>query len=267
MLNFTNVQDLGNYPTLSPAIVEILSIVDRDDTSVEDVAALVAMDKVLYASLFKFVNSAAFGLRKQPNTVEEAINYLGLYGVKDLIFLLASRNFFSSPNDWEQSLFIAFVVKKLALRLGLNQKLASDIYMAGLVHDVGAMAFDKNLKKQHEEEINKEDLYLRLAAEKGVFGLHSLELSYQILEASEVPKAVLDIISTQSLVHDHESYTLANSLIDLANDLFYVDLADRRDLDEVIESEKFKKIDFDKLKLDLKFLRKMNSEIQYFVDY
>ena len=261
------IKDLDDFSRLSPAAVEILSIVDRRDITTEDLIDLVSIDKVLYASLFKYVNSVAFGLRRSPKDLKEALNYLGLQGLKDLIFLLAAKKMFNCPHNWEHSVFVAFAAKKLALRLGLQQKHASDIYIAALVHDIGSMAFDVKSDSRYSTIREEEDLYLRLSMEKGLFGVNSIEISHQILSACEIPKPILKIIASQALAHDHESFTIENALIDLSNGLAYIDYHDQRDLDELLDTAISKRFNLEGLKLNLKFVGKIHREVRDFVDH
>ena len=257
----SSFKNIDQFPTLSPAAVEILSIADRPETTIEDLANLVMIDKVLYANVYKYVNSAAFALRRSPDHIEEALHYLGIYGLRDLIFMLAARKLFNHKHNWEHSLFVAYVAKKLAFKLGFKPRDASRVYISALVHDIGAMILDSEFSKEYEAIKAEENLYLRYSMEKGLFGVNSIELSCEVLTASDIPESILKIIRRQSLIHDHKSYELENALIDLAHSLAFVDPYDQRDLDDVMMQDYIKRFGLNKLDLNLNFLKKVHKEL------
>jgi HD-like signal output (HDOD) protein len=259
-------KELDSISRLSPAAVEIISVVDRKETTIDDIVELVSIDKVLYASLFKYVNSVAFGLRRSLSDLKEALNYLGLQGLRDLIFLLAAKKMFNCSHNWEHSVFVAFTVKKLALRFGLQQKHTSDIYIAALVHDMGSMVLDAKFGTTYQELREEEDLYSRFSMEKGLFGVNSIEISHQILSDCDIPKKILKIIESQALAPDHESYTLENALIDLANRISFMDFHDQIDLDDLMETTVSKRFDLQALNLNLKFIKKICNEVGDFLN-
>ncbi|MCE2928136.1 MAG: HDOD domain-containing protein, partial [Candidatus Caenarcaniphilales bacterium] len=137
------IKELDGLGSLSPVAVELINIIDKPKTKIEEIESLVKLDKVLYANVFKYLKSAAFGLRRVPTNIEEAIHYLGLHGLRDLIFLLASRKFFSGSNNWAKSVFVAFAARKIANRLSLHPNISSNIYSAALMYDLGFLVLLK----------------------------------------------------------------------------------------------------------------------------
>lgn len=263
-LKLKEVDCLSN---LSPVLIEILNILDSPHTTVEEISRLVCLDKVLYANVFKYVSSAAFAMRKAPQTIEEAINYLGLYGLRDLIFILAARKMFISNSHWQSSVFIAFCAKRLAQKLGLKPNEVSNIYIAALMYDMGAYVLSTRHKQVYEKVLASENLFERFVLEDRIFGTNSIQLSYEILSSYDFPKPILNIIQAQSHYYDHQDYKLANAIIDLATQLGSVDAPDERDLLDIFSSEAVVKFGLASTNIDTRFIHKLNSEIVEFTQF
>lgn len=225
------MNELDSLSFLSPAAIEILNIIDRPHTSLQAITDLILLDQVLYANIMKYTKSAAFTLRRSPITLEEAINYLGLYGLRDLIFFIAARRMSYYPDTWYQNVFRAFCAKKLAQKMGLEPKQVSNIYIAALMYDFGG-----------------------------------IELSYQILLDCNLPEVILNIIKTQSLDWQESNYQITNSLIDMANQLTFLEYADEYDLDELMSQPKYIKFNLRLTELNAYQVRKMHHDIKDLIE-
>lgn len=255
------LKEIDVLSNLSPVLIEILNIIDSPQTSIGDISRLVCLDKVLYANVFKYVSSAAFAMRKAPQTIEEAINYLGLYGLRDLIFILAARKMFISASHWQSSVFIAFCAKRLAQKLNLKPAEVSNIYIAGLMYDIGSYVLSTRHKQKYSEVLEKEILFERFNLENQLFGTNSIQISYEILSSYDFPKPILSMIQSQELHYEDTDYKLSNAIIDIATQLGSIDAPDERDLLDIFTSPAAIKVGLGRLNIEPKFIHKLNSEI------
>ncbi len=258
------LKEIDCLSNLSPVLIEILNILDLPQTGVEDIARLAALDKVLYANIFKYVNSAAFGLRKSPSNIEEAINYLGLYGLRDLIFILASRKMFIRTAHWQSSVFIAFCAKRLAQRLNLKPNTISDIYIAALMYDMGSFVLSTRHKNDYDKVLGEENLFDRFNKEQELFGTNTIRISNEILGSYDFPKPILNIIKAQELDFNHTDYRVANAIIEIATSIGNLDYPDERDLIDICNSDVAIKFGINNLNIGTKFIHKLNQEIEEF---
>lgn len=256
------INKLDQLAVLSPVAIEILNIVDKPKVNIKEISDLILLDQVLYAHVMKYTRSAAFALRRNPNTVDEAINYLGLYNLRDLIFFIASKNIFSCPENWQQNVLRAFLAKKLALKMNLEPNLVSNVYIAALMYDIGAQFLERRYRNEYQFIDFEEDLYKRLQLEKHKFGINSVELSYELLSDCNLPINILNIIKNQALNWQEEDYHLFNSLIDLANRLSYLSFADELDIDELMTQASYIKFDLHKARLTASQVRKMHQDVK-----
>ncbi|MFP5222519.1 MAG: response regulator [Acidobacteriota bacterium] len=144
----TIVARMDTLPTLPRVHQEIMRELQKPEPSINLVSELITQDMGLSASIMKMVNSAFFGLKTKVSSLHHAINLLGL----DIISALAlSAHMFSSfdPSKipgfdldklWGHSLSTGLLAKAVGRAEGLSTQEQDDLYIAGILHDVGKLA-------------------------------------------------------------------------------------------------------------------------------
>lgn len=79
-----HLKDVEELPSLPAVLPKLLEVLDRKDSDAEDVSEVLRMDPALTAKVFRLINSAYYGLRRQINSVREAITYIGFNTVRNL---------------------------------------------------------------------------------------------------------------------------------------------------------------------------------------
>lgn len=260
------LKELDTFNNLSPAAIELINKIDKPDTNIQEIIELVYLDRVLYASILKYSQSAALGLRRSPTTIEEAIPYLGLYGLRDLIYIINSKNIFKNLDSWYRSIFTAFCTKKLSQKLELNQKLSSDNYIAALLFDMGSNLLASRFSKEYQRINLIEKLNERYRIETLKFGIASSDISYELLANYNLSNSILEIIKTQSLDEESE-YKQTNALIDLSYQLSFLELIDEKDLEEILDSPICKKFKLNHLNICSKSIRKLHIDVKEFISF
>lgn len=256
------VNELQSLNFLSPAVIEIINIIDKPGTKIDDLLPLILVDRVLCTNIFKYLSSAAFGMRRRPEDLREAINYLGLFGLKDLIFLIASHAYFKEYDEWYCNIFTAFCAKKLAERLGYNPQETSQIYMAALICDIGVLVLKKKYKQAYCEIDEKENLYDKINLENKKFGTNRVATSYELLSNYGLPEEILKIVKNQENEWTSENYRMENMLIDTAYELSYLDFADELDLDHILNSPRSVKYKLNEITLTSKAVRALHQQVR-----
>jgi putative nucleotidyltransferase with HDIG domain len=135
-----------------PALPEVLMRLDamlRDsDVDLRKVSDLAATDAVLAGQIVRMANSAYYSRGGSSLTgLSPAIQRLGLRALRGLVYALAMpRLFKEEPSEfpsrelWRHSLTVAALSSEIASSLGLPQSLRDEAWLAGLVHDIGALA-------------------------------------------------------------------------------------------------------------------------------
>ncbi len=140
------IKQLGNLPAM-PAILsrlcETLSY-KSNQIDVDKVVEQISYDKSLAAQCLRLANSALFRQRGDVSSVREAVFALGLWRIRDLAFSCSLPMMFANLKStvgkevfWRHALGTALVAQGLAHELGV--KGAEEIYLAGLLHDIGIL--------------------------------------------------------------------------------------------------------------------------------
>ncbi len=91
------ISSVGSLPSQPEIHSQILKELKTDNTSVKKVADLISKDVGITAKLLQMVNSAFFGLPSHVESVQHAINLLGLDTVQSIVFSAGVFSQFKDP--------------------------------------------------------------------------------------------------------------------------------------------------------------------------
>ncbi len=204
---------IDDLPSISPAVLKLIQIIDLPKTTRDDVLKLITLDQVLFANAFKYANSAAIGAVKRLTSLTEIIDILGFNIIKNIAILSSLKKAVVNKNIWSLSVFLGISAKAIAKKLNLSNKDAEDLYMAGLLLTYGSFALSYFYPELYKEINPDLDLEARLNAEKNIFGINHLELSAMILRKWGLPESVTNIIESHALI---ASYSTNNHILALS---------------------------------------------------
>ena len=97
------------------------------------------------AKLLQLVNSAFFSLAARVNSIQRAVNILGIETIKALILSAKIFSQFERPGLpsvstlWDHSLMTAMIARSIATQEDLEQNQIDEAFTAGLLHDIGQL--------------------------------------------------------------------------------------------------------------------------------
>jgi putative nucleotidyltransferase with HDIG domain len=101
------------------------------------------MDPVLAGLLIQTANSAYYSPMKRISSLPHAISYIGIEVARKVLLAPTFRPNFASGRQhqlWNHSLDVAHVAEHLATLCKIQVD-PSEVFLAGLVHDIGRLAF------------------------------------------------------------------------------------------------------------------------------
>jgi HD-like signal output (HDOD) protein len=151
------VPRLGKLPSLPATYFEVLKRSESPNSSVESIAEVIARDPALTARLLQMVNSPACGLPEKITNPAEAVAGLGLETVKSLVLCLqlfaqaapVKGASFSLDQLWHHSFSVAKLAARIVHRCIASERMASEAYTAGLLHNIGQIVLATNLSKEY----------------------------------------------------------------------------------------------------------------------
>ncbi len=239
ILTKANIESLAEkLPAISPAAIQLVSLIDNPRTTRDQIVELVGVDETLLAQCFKQANSVALGFNREYKSIQSIVDVLGFSYIRKVGLFVAAKSVIDDPTVWFESVFLAVASQYVARKSGLSSIDADKVYMAGLFLNFGSYFFKKFYPAIYANIQSTKSFPLRMQQEKTEFGVTFPEVSAMILETYDVPAPVLDIIRKQELVYG-EGMTNENAFIEIARLMLNLQTADedtiraRLDINEV----------------------------------
>jgi len=201
IVKLVNKSDISS---IKQTVTRIIQIINDPDSSARDLKNLIEVDPPLTAKLLKLANSAFYGYPKTISNIQEAIVCIGFDAVQELalsqkvceLFKKADYiNGYSRPALWKHSVAVALCSKFIYRReLG---KLGENIYVAGLLHDIGIIVLDQFCHERFREIIKK---YRReknnlINVESAILGFNHTDIACALMIDWEFPDEIVKIIT------------------------------------------------------------------------
>lgn len=135
-------------PPLPDLVAVVLTALNKQETEPQDLEQLMQNDQVLVAKMLAMVNSPFYGLSRTIRTVREAVMVLGFRGVRSLVLATSTAKFLQRDYScyghgpkglWLHAICVAAGAKALARECKLGAEAAEQMFVAGLLHDIGKM--------------------------------------------------------------------------------------------------------------------------------
>jgi putative nucleotidyltransferase with HDIG domain len=217
------LQGIHTLPSLSSAVMELLSSLNQDDIDNEVLATKIGQDPALTARTLKLANSSFYGMSFKSKTLREAVSVLGSRTVRRLATSAAMVDTFSSDircgfdvkTLWQHAIAVALCAGELAAAASVNPDMA---YVAGLLHDVGRLvlatqcpadyALAMAYRAEHDCSV--------LQAERHQFGTDHAAVGEALIQHWRLPEELQQAIANHHTAQETEKQMLP--LIVLAAD-------------------------------------------------
>ncbi len=194
------IEDLPMFPD---SIVRMTKLVNDPESKMSEIASTISSDISLSTDLLKLVNSAMFSLSSPCSSIADAVKFVGIRGIKNLIISVASINLLKPDGSgakrdlWEHAYKTAFYSYNIARNFCASNKLVlENSYVCGLLHDMGKLIFEtahpdviKNIKKICAAKNIPAEL-----VEKLIAGVNHGEIGALVAEKWNLPKIIVDVI-------------------------------------------------------------------------
>jgi HD-like signal output (HDOD) protein len=155
------IGQMKSLPSLPILYNEIMAKLKNPDVQMSDITGVISRDLGMTAKILQLVNSAFFGSPYHVTDLNAAVSYLGL----DIITsLFVSVHIFSEFQDlkiegfsmedlWKHSLNTATLANKISKLESRNNTIATEAFVAGILHDSGRIVLAANFPKRYQDAI------------------------------------------------------------------------------------------------------------------
>jgi HD-like signal output (HDOD) protein len=201
-------RNLASFPLVFEKVNEVI---DRPESSAEDIAAALETDQALSARLLRIANSAFYGFPSAVESVRQAVVILGTRQIRDLMMATLAINQFKGiapslvnmSDFWRHSLATALCARAFARRR--REPNIERFFISGLLHDVGGLVLYQSEPTMAARALERhaETGELLHACEARVFGFDHADVGAALLSAWRFPAAI------QAVVGGHHRFGVA----------------------------------------------------------
>ena len=144
-----NESDISSIKSTVSAIIQVIN---DPKSSAKDLKPIIEVDPPLTAKMLRLANSAFYGYPKTINDIQEAVVCIGFDAIKELALSQKVSELFNQDDPfagysravlWKHSIAVGLCGKLLYQKL-LKEK-GDNIYVTGLLHDIGIIVEDQFL--------------------------------------------------------------------------------------------------------------------------
>ena len=197
------IEAIEQLKPVSDVTGKVMALLDDPDCGMSDLADIIRYEPALTANVLKLANSAYFGLPGKMYDTKQAIVYLGMTQVVDLVLLISCSDSFSGSHGgyglddgelWKSAVSAAILANDLAKVKGLKQ--TSLFFTGALLRDIGKVVMDQHVKSAIGPIMNrvKTQNITFIEAERHVLGFDHSQVGAMIAENWLFPNPLQCII-------------------------------------------------------------------------
>jgi len=185
-------------PTLPAVAVKIIELANDPNADIGTICQYISMDPVLSAKLLRTANTPLYKSRRIATNIRQAVSILGTHTVLVIALsfslshtlmkasLSVEDKVFDGHVFWRRSIASALACRALGEKLGLSY--LDDLFLAGLIQEIGIIAFWALMPEAYEKIfITTTDHDTLLKTERETFGCGHDELGYALLKKWHIP--------------------------------------------------------------------------------
>lgn len=158
----TLVNKTLELPTIPEVLLKLNDVVQNPASSAEDVAKVIAMDPSVATNVLRIVNSAYYGLQVRVSSVSLAVSIMGFNMTRKIALKAAVFSVFGKKKEkvahfdpiafWKHSIYTGTAARRIgAICPRFAGTHAEDLYICGLLHDIGKIILLENATKKYVE--------------------------------------------------------------------------------------------------------------------
>lgn len=217
------VNQVGNLPPLPQAAQKALALIRDSKSNMSSVSDVLGKDQVLTSLILRMANSVYYGLTFPVTTVQQAAVVLGQSTIQSIILAASVAPYLERPIPgygldrgelWRHSIGIAAGARFVAEPYG--NEAAETAYHAGLLCDIGKLAFEFLLRKEQQKFSNWKNMSFE-DLENKLFGINHADLGAEIARRWRLADPIIAAIQFHHSPHLAGEHSLIASAVHVAD--------------------------------------------------
>jgi HD-like signal output (HDOD) protein/CheY-like chemotaxis protein len=197
------VGGVRRLPSAPGAYFELTRVIANEKSSAADVASVIKRDVAMCAKLLQLVNSSFVGIGRRISSVDQAVQFLGLNLVKNLVLSLHVFHMdrgteelpgFSIEHAQRHAILTGTIGAKMVSE---DPRLSEDAFMAGMLHDVGELVLIADAPREAASvmALAHRTSHPIWQAERDAFGVSHAELGGYLLGIWGLPYGIVEAVA------------------------------------------------------------------------
>jgi len=217
----------SDISSIKNIVTGIIKLINDPDSSAKDFKEIIQIDPPLTGKLLKLANSAYYAPQKEIFEIQEAMIWVGFNALKELAIRQKVCEVFEGDSAiegfsrnalWKHCVAVA-LLGKMIYRREFGKK-GENIYVAGLLHDIGIIALEQFCQKDFKQIINKTetDKKNQTEIEKELLGFDHAEMGRAIADDWGLPRELVEIIGGH-----HNPENISHEFVRIGSTLYVAD--------------------------------------------
>lgn len=217
LLNNDNLQrlvsDMDSLPSAPTLYSKIIELIGQPECSIKDIGETISKDLGMTAKILQLVNSSFYGIPRHISYAEEAVSLLGLDTVKALILSIGIFSRYDRNDSFpfqiesllNHSIKTGAIAKKLAVLESLPKYMSDEIFISGMLHDVGKLVLAANMPDQYNKALNmaKSNNISETEAERQIFGTTHCAIGAYLIGLWGMPDIIVELVAFHHFPADY----------------------------------------------------------------
>jgi HD-like signal output (HDOD) protein len=211
--------------SLPDVYLRVRDLVNDPQSSLAEVASVIAHDPGITARLLRLVNSAHFGFRAKVDTVSRAVSILGMRQVQDIVLATSVVQSFAGVDNqvvnvdayWRKSVRCAVVSHLLAGACKVLER--ERLFVAGLLREVGHLVMYQQIPELAQEAMrvageSRQPIHL---AERQVLGFDYARVGAELMGEWGLPPSLVEAVRFHLEPGLAQAYPLEAAVVHIAS--------------------------------------------------
>jgi len=220
---------ISYLPPIPTVMVELVQALNNEDIELGALSKIIAKDPSMSVNVLKVANSAFYKLPVKVNTIDHAVRMLGTREIASLCIACTAGKTLKAPVNqatidlsmfWQHSVATGVIAKVLCSELGIHTQ--NNIYLAGLIHDVGKIILDRFMHDVYKEivKLTYNEYISVTEAEQRVIGESHARVGGWLMEAWNLPPIFVDVANYHhSVTETNDDNRIEVAIVSLSNQL------------------------------------------------
>jgi HD-like signal output (HDOD) protein len=208
MLTDEIVNLIESLPPFPENISQLQRLLRDPDSEIPDITKWIEKDPGLAADLIKYVNSAAVAPGKKITSILEGVKIIGLNGLELVLYpygaqKVLNKYIMKQKDMWRFSNKVAIYSRYLAGVFGLESDQQNDVYIAGLLGDLGKIILSlvhPDLSERIMDFCKSRNIPMKIFEELSA-GTNHNEIGARIATKWNFPENLVELIQYNSIPH------------------------------------------------------------------